>query len=95
MWPAGLVGASASSDFAAYGSSFGAPADEWAAQGVVSTLLSYALPSPLVVVWLLTGFVVGVAVGCFGATALRPCGALHAIPVLLATVALYALTPSI
>ncbi len=49
------------------------------------------LPSPLVLVWLLTGFAAGVAVGCFGATALRPCAALHALPVALAVAALYAI----
>lgn len=67
------------------------PLGDAAAQGVVSGILSYLLPSPLALVWLLTGFAAGVAIGCFGATALRPCAALHALPVVLAVAALYAI----
>jgi hypothetical protein len=40
--------------------------------------------------WLLTGLAAGVAIGCFGAAALRPCAALHALPVVFAVAALYA-----
>lgn len=75
--------------FASYADA--APLGDAAAQGVVSGLLSYLLPSPFALVWLLTGFAAGVAIGCFGATALRPCAALHALPVVVAVAALYAI----
>lgn len=74
---------------AARGAASAAPLGEAGAYGVVSGLLSYTLPSTLALVWLLTGFVVGVAAGCFGAAALRPCAALHALPVVFAVAALY------
>lgn len=76
--------------FAARGASFAAPLGEAGAYGPVSGLLSYLLPSPVALVWLVTGFAAGVAVGCLGATALRPCAALHALPVVFAVAALYA-----
>ena len=68
---------------------FGTDAES-AADSLVSWLVSLLLPSPIALVWLLTGFAAGVALGCFGATALRPCAALHALPVVLAVAALYA-----
>ena len=76
--------------FAAHGAAFAGPLGEAGAHGPVSGLLSYLLPSQVALVWLVTGFTAGVAVGCFGATALRPCAALHALPVLFAVAALYA-----
>ena len=76
--------------FASHGTAFAAPLGEAGAHGIVSGLLSYLLPSPVALVWLVTGFAAGVAIGCFGATALRPCAALHALPVVFAVAALYA-----
>ena len=76
--------------YAARAASFAAPLGEAGARGPVSGLLSYLLPSPMALVWLVTGFAAGVAVGCFGAAALRPCAALHALPVVFAVAALYA-----
>ena len=76
--------------FAAHGAAFAAPLGEEGAYGIISGLLSYMLPSQVAVVWLVTVFAGGVAVGCFGATALRPCAALHALPVAFAVAALYA-----
>lgn len=71
---------------------------ESAAHSFVSAVLSQVLPSPVAIVWLLTGFTLGVTVGCLGATTLQSCGSCslaHAVPVLVATAALYALTPAI
>ena len=76
--------------FAALGSASAAPLRDAAAHGFVPGLLSYLLPSSVGLAWLLTGFTAGVAVGCVGATALRPCAALHALPVVFAVAALYA-----
>ena len=85
MRPADFFGA-----FSAAHEAAAAPAGDAAAHGAVSGLLYYLLPPPVALVWLLTGFSAGVAVGCFGAAALRPCAALHALPVVLAVAALYA-----
>ena len=57
----------------------------------VSWVLSLLLPSPLALAWLMTGFALGIGVGCLGASTLRPCAALHAAPVIVAVAALYAL----
>jgi hypothetical protein len=71
---------------------------ESAAHSFVSAVLLQVLPSPVAIVWLLMGFLLGVTVGCFGATTIQSCGSCsvaHAVPVLVATAALYALTPAI
>ena len=78
------------SAIAAHAAGHDEPLGEGVAHGIISWLLSRLLPSPVALVWLLTGFAAGVVTGCFGAAALRPCAALHAIPVLLAVAALYA-----
>lgn len=54
------------------------------------TVLAFFVPSSRSLVWLLTGVAIGVCVGCFGATVLRPCAALQIVPVAVAVAALYA-----